>query len=139
MHEIDEPRLFANGGGAQRLGGDRQLQSLLQRQLTLRPRRIEDHMNLLAHANRRVAETDATVSPHCHVSFINADGRYEAASRVFADKGTSLPFHLPVLRDGFDLSVAAKFLREAFRADQAGEPIPSVSAQELRDQMRRRP
>ena len=53
-------------------------------------------MNLLWHVNREIAKIDRTVSPHCHVSFINADGRYAPAQEAFAELGQPKPVTMPI-------------------------------------------
>jgi hypothetical protein len=62
MNELHEPFLFSNGHGATRVIADGHL-ALLQSQLIVKPRKLEDHMKLLATVNRRVAAEDHPLSP----------------------------------------------------------------------------
>jgi hypothetical protein len=103
MNEITEPGVFGSGAGAPRVETDHL--DLLREQLNVRPRNPRDHMKLLATVNRKVAAVEKSVSPHCHVSFINADDRFEPRSETFADPGTPLPFRMRTLFGGLDLSL----------------------------------
>jgi hypothetical protein len=62
LRELDTPLAFANGSGAERVMADGHL-DLMRSQLAVRPRRVHDHMKLLATVNRRVAAKDKRVSP----------------------------------------------------------------------------
>lgn len=61
-------------------------------------------MKLLAIINRKVAIKTRTVSPHCHVSYINADDKTSPTSRVFTEPGEAVPFDMPMLLFGIDLT-----------------------------------
>lgn len=114
VRELQEPCIFANGSGAL-IVANRHLH-LLRRQLRVRPREHFDHMKLLATVNRRVAAEDGSVSPFCHVSYLpQAPGGPSPGSFVFREKGESVPFKMPVLVDGVDLSFLAEEFMEQFR------------------------
>jgi len=102
LDELKDPFLFANGSGAAVIA--REHLGILHEQLARRPRQPSDHMKLLATINRRVASRDSSVSPHCHVSYLNADDRTKPASRAFTQPGESVPFSMPILIMGVDLS-----------------------------------
>lgn len=92
LRELAEPTVIVNGWGSSQVVGSRHL-ALLQSQLAVRPRRPQDHMNLLAMVNRRVAaaDPDKRVSPFCHVSFIGeTDGVVDPpVSQVFASTAST--------------------------------------------------
>jgi hypothetical protein len=119
ISELTEPTVFVNGSGAARLVADRHL-DLLRSQLELRPRKVMDHMKLLAAVNRRVAAKEKTVSPFCQVSFLNADEKTSPTSRTFVKKGEVVPFEMPVLLFGIDLSGVTRRFLNVFAAVKTG-------------------
>jgi hypothetical protein len=126
--EITEPQLFVNGSGAQQVVNSRDL-DLLRRQLAVRPKRPQDHMKLLASANRRAAKADPKkrVSPFCHVSFV---GENEApTSTIFTVRGESVPFTLPMIAWGIDLS---------FPPPMSGIDPSSITSEERNKHLKRR-
>jgi hypothetical protein len=80
------------------------------------PREPMNHMKLLAVINRRVAAKDRTVSPFCHVSFINSDDRFKPISHSFTERGESVPFEMPFLLAGIDMT---DWMREFMNNSQA--------------------
>jgi hypothetical protein len=133
MQELTEPMAFANGSGAHTVLGGGHV-ALLKQQVEVRPRRIEDHLNLLATINRRVAEVNKTVSSHCHVAFVNADDRYQPVSRPF-DEGHPMPLRMPMIKQGIDLS----YMFDHFQRFRAGELIDDLDADEVNRHLQRRP
>ena len=135
MNELTKPFVFANGSGAARAVADGHL-NLLREQLNVRPRRVHNHMKLLATVNRRVAKVENSVSPHCHVSFINANDQYEPTYEVFVERGESVPFQMPMIWMGIDVSyVMEQFMRDV----QAGTtPFPALDSDEVNKHLRRR-
>lgn len=126
MMELPEKEVFSIGSG----GTPRELSDhldLLRAQLDVTPRSQQDHMKLLATVNRRIAERVPSVSPHCHVSFVNADERFAPMSRTFAEPGTSLPFTTRVIMGGFDLRFFDQLLREHL-GNEAADDDPDDSA-----------
>jgi hypothetical protein len=132
MEELPEPRGFANGSGAETVVAGGHF-DLLSSQLPVRPRRIHDHLNLLATINRRVAEVNSSVSPHCHVAFINADDRYGPESHVFAH-GQPVPMTMPILLFGIDLTFMMEHAR--LRVDGGAE---APDTDEMNRHLQRRP
>jgi hypothetical protein len=97
MQEVDTTFMFANGAGAARAHAKGYL-ARIEDQLSVWPNEVTDHMNLLATINRKVSAKTNTVSPHCHVSFLNADERTEPTFREFLEPGEQpLPFSMPML------------------------------------------
>jgi hypothetical protein len=135
MQEPTEPFVFANGSVTAHVVADRHLH-VLRRQLGVRPRHPHNHMRLLATVNRRVAKVATSVSPHCHVSFINADDRYGPTSEVFTERGESVPFTMPMVAWGIDVSyVMEQFMRDI----QAGRiPLTTLDPDEVNKHLRRR-
>lgn len=103
MHDVGTEFMFANGSGAAKLLAEGHFERV-RGQLSVRPRKVEDHMKLLAIINRKVAVKTRTVSPHCHVSYINADDKTSPTSRVFTEPGETVPFDMPMLLFGIDLT-----------------------------------
>lgn len=138
MNELDEPFWFANGSGAAAVIADERFE-LLRRQLNVRPRKPLDHMRLLASINRSVAAKEQTVSPYCYVSFINADAGTSPTSQAFVEHGEEVPFEMPILLFGLDLTDMMRNFHEASRAWRRGDisdfdpPMPSD------EEFRRRP
>jgi hypothetical protein len=113
LRELTEPTVIVNGSGSGLVVAGTHL-ALLRSQLAVRPRRPQDHMNLLASVNRRVAaaDPDDRVSPFCHVSFIGeTDGVIDPpVSQVFAEHGEHVPFSMPMIAWGIDASFQAQQL-----------------------------
>jgi hypothetical protein len=140
MNELHDWAIFANGSGAERLLKDGHL-ARLQGHLGTVPREPMNHMNLLAAINRRVAAKDNRVSPFCHVSFINADDRSKPGSHSFTESGESVPFEMPFLLAGIDMT---DFMREFMRNSEAffrGEisALPGIDNEIANARTRRRP
>jgi hypothetical protein len=82
MSDVGTEFAFANGSGAAKVLAEGHFERV-RRLLSVRPRKVEDHMNLLAAINRKVAKKTSTVSPHCHVSYVNGDDSTSPTSRTF--------------------------------------------------------
>lgn len=113
MCELPEKEIFSIGSGGTPQNISIHL-DLLHAQLEVMPRSPQDHMKLLAAVNERISGYVTSVSPHCHVSFINADDRFEPASRTFVERGTELPFTTRVIISGFDLRIIDRLFKEHF-------------------------
>ena len=139
MQELQQPFCFANGSGAARLLADKHF-DLIRGQLSVWPRKPRDHMGLLAAVNRRVAAKDPSVSPSCHVSFIDSDGASPTAE-VFHERGEHAPFEMPIISHGLDLSVLARGFHEQFlamkRGEDPGQYEPDMAA--VNKELKRRP
>jgi hypothetical protein len=138
MRLADKPGYFADGSGADRVLMDQKTRALLQSQLRVKPRQPMDHMRLLATVNRRIAARDKSVSPFCHVSFIPSQGE-GSLSHVFIEKGESVPFEMPVLLFGIDLTGTARRLEESFAAMRRGETAPPMDEAAMNEELKRRP
>jgi hypothetical protein len=139
MQELKEPFLFANGSGAAGFIADAKIE-LVRSQLQVTPRKPLDHMRLLAEVNRRVAAADKSVSPFCQVSFVNANDRMSPTSHIFVEKGEAVPFEMPILLFGIDLSYVARQLHEGALSGMKGEPPPDdLDADAINKELRRRP
>jgi len=137
MQEPSDPSfVIGNGSGFAGVAG-RDF-DLLRSQLHVKPRKLFDHMKLLASVNRRAAAVVKTVSPHCHVAYVNADDRTSPTSHVFVEKGESAPFAMPVLLFGVDLHDMARRFLEHNKARQRGEnpDLPDDSA--MNEDLKRR-
>jgi hypothetical protein len=99
-------------------------------------------MNLLAAINRKVAAKTSTVSPHCHVSYINADDSTSPTSRSFTQSGESVPFEMPVLLFGIDLTDMTRAFHEGsaefFRTKDA-TTIQLLDEAAINEGLKRRP
>jgi hypothetical protein len=143
MQELDGPFWFANGSGALYIA-DRE-RTLLQAQKSVVPRQPKDHMKLLATVNRRAAELDRrkTVSPFCQVSFINSDERTGPQSQTFTEQGEDVPFAMPVLLFGVDLSdMMSRFVERSapfFRGETTSVEPDDGSIDEINEGLQRRP
>lgn len=140
MNELNDWTIFANGSGTQRLLKDGHF-ARLQPHLGVVPREPMNHMKLLAVINRRVAAKDKTVSPFCHVSFINSDDRFKPISHSFTERGESVPFEMPFLLAGIDMT---DWMREFMHNSQAffkGEisAMPEIDNEKANEQIKRRP
>lgn len=120
MEELQGPRGFASGAPAAKAEAQKRFE-VIKAQLTVKPRRAQEHMNMLAKVNRRVAQADerraratgvegaiGTVSPFCHVSFVPAPGedttKNPPHNRVYTEPGDGFepPFKWPLLVNGID-------------------------------------
>lgn len=110
VEKLTKPFVFGNGAPARRVIADERA-ALLSGQLSVHPRDPREHMKLLAAVNRRVAKKASTVSPYCHVSFINADDRYAPHSEAFLEHGEVAPVEMPEIVVGFDLTDINERLR----------------------------
>ena len=138
MNELDGPFVFANGSGVAALMADRHFE-LLRHQIDVWPRKPLDHMRLLATVNRRVAAKELTVSPYCHVSYINADDRTSAASQAFVERGEEVPFEMPFLLFGIDLTEMMRNFRDGSEAFFRGEASDFQPPPPSDEELRRRP
>jgi hypothetical protein len=140
MYELDAPLAFANGLAAARVKADQHLNQM-QEQAHIKPRKPMDHMNLLAAINRRVAASEKTVSPHCHVAYLpaNRDDQPGPQSQVFAQGRESVPFTMPALLFGVDLSFVEQFQAQAKRIFAGEELELRMDADAINEQQRRRP
>jgi len=140
LQELTEPFVFVNGSGGVQVLADRHL-DLVRSQLGVRPRKPMDHMNLLAQVNRRVAALNQTVSPYCHVAFVNADDTTSPTSHAFVEGIESVPFDMPFLLFGLDLSDEFRGLMERSQEFfKTGKPMPeSDSVEEINKRIQRRP
>jgi hypothetical protein len=139
MMERADAFLFANGSGAARAVADGHI-ARLRPHLDVTPRAPMNHMKLLASVNRRVASKEATVSPFCHVSFISGVDRFEQGSQTFIARGESVPFEMPILLGGIDLTDMIRRLSEAtaaWRAAPEGTAL-DVDAGPSDEELRRR-
>jgi hypothetical protein len=137
MKMVTKPQLFGNGGAAARvISGGHAIK--LSDALEVRPRHPRNHMKLLAAVNRRVARIEKTVSPYCHVSFIPASDytKHGPLSEVFVEHGESVPFNMPMLVQGIDVS----YVMQQFMQDiQSGaHPLSSLSPDEVNKHLKRR-
>jgi hypothetical protein len=133
MYELAEPIAFCNGSGGARVLADGHIEALNKQRRVL-PRRPHDHMNLLASINRKVAQKDSTVSPFCHVAFINGDDRYEPEYKKFLQRGEILPFHAPIMHFGIDFGSLTEMFFGAFEAGRE----PTLDPDELNKLLKRR-
>lgn len=140
MNRLNEWFIFANGSGAERLVKDGHFDRL-RPHLEIVPREPMNHMKLLAAMNRRVAAKDSTVSPFCHVSFINAGTRFAPTSHLFTERGESAPHEMSLLMAGLDLTdIVREFNRnsEALRGGKISA-YPEVDLAKVNEQLKRRP
>jgi hypothetical protein len=155
MTKLAEPSWWAFGGGRKHVktGGH---SSKLDHALKVRPRQPQNHMKLLAAVNRQVAKVDNTVSPHCHVSFIPASDYFSTenqrpgwgpASQVFVEHGESVPFTMPMIVHGIDLSFQMEHFQrgaqEMFKLLKEGKdpgpnPLGLLSPDEINKHLKRR-
>lgn len=82
-----------------------------------------------------------TVSPFCHVSFINSDDRFGPTSHTFTETGEAVPFEMPMLLGGLDLT---DLMRDFHRNSQAlfkGEisALPEGDTDKMNQNLKRRP
>jgi hypothetical protein len=139
MKELKEPSLVANGSGAVVAASDGRFQRM-QSLLDVVPRRPQDFMNLLALTNRSIAASEPSVSPFCHVSFINStDYGFGSESRSYVQGGESVPFVMPLLLEGVDLTgMLQRFLKNA-EAWEQGQPETPLDVDEINREIARRP
>lgn len=120
LQELEGPFVFANGPGATQDIASQHL-NLHRAQLGVRARRPFDLMKLLATANRRVAQRTKSVSPYCQVQFINSDARTSPTSCTFLDGGETVPFEMPQVLLGIDLSGMSRRFHDQLGAFFRGE------------------
>jgi hypothetical protein len=136
MTQLTDWTLFANGSGAQRLMQDGHF-ARLQPHLGIVPREPMNHMKLLASMNRRVAAKDDTVSPFCQVSFIPVGIRFGPTSHAFTERNETVPFEMPLIIAGLDITEWTREFQCNFEAFSKGEisEIPEISNEKLNDQI----
>jgi hypothetical protein len=137
MNEITQPMVVGNGSGA-RVVAEKHL-ALLHSQLNVTPRKSFDHMKLLATVNRRVAAEDSSVSPFCHVTFVSGDPSAPPSTNVFTERGESVPFEMPILLFGIDISVIAGRSMADFETMRRGEDPDAWESDSVNDELKRRP
>ncbi len=138
--EMTKPMAFVNGSGGIRALRDGHFDQM-RAQLRVKPRRVMDHMKLLATANRRVAAKDDSVSPFCHVTFMPADESEGFKSHTFSEKGESVPFEMPVLLFGIDLTELLRDFNRDFAAWKAGDETAldrNIDPVEMNERLKRR-
>lgn len=138
VEELDGPYWFANGSGAIAVANST-MADLVSDQMEVRPRDVKDHMNLLASVNRKVAQLDGSVSPYCHVKFLQGSGDQSATSKVFTDHGESVQSVQPNIFLGIDLTGMLRQVRENFRAMKRSEAVDEVDVDTVKDELKRRP
>jgi hypothetical protein len=140
MNQLTDWTIFGNGSGVRRLERDGHF-ARLQPHLGVVPREPMNHMKLLAIINRQVAAKDSGVSPFCNISFINSSDRFSPVSHSFTERGESVPFEMPFLLAGIDMT---DHMREFMRNSQAvfrGEipAMPEIDKDKANEQIKRRP
>ncbi|MFN2490815.1 MAG: hypothetical protein ABR529_14000 [Actinomycetota bacterium] len=141
MHDVGTGFMFANGSGAATALAQGHLKRI-HGQLSVRPRRVQDHMKLLATVNRRVAAKARTVSPHCHVSYVNADERTSPTSHVFTERGETVPFEMPMLLFGVDLTDFTRHFfeqSERFFDSDGATPMEELDVDAINEGLKRKP
>lgn len=138
MKELDVPFWFANGYGALAIAR-KGMAELIGDQLEVRPRKVEDHMNLLASINRKVSQLDKTVSPYCHVGFLNGSGDHSGKSKIFTSAGESILADAPIVLFGIDLTPMMRRIRENFDAMNRGETVEDMDVDAMNEEIKRRP
>lgn len=138
MQEINDQFLFANGSGAIAARADDKLRKI-NALLGVKPRSVLDHMKLLAIVNRRVAAVDPSVSPFSKVSFISAGEPFSSTSHSFTERGEEVPFEMPLLLGGIDLTDFTRGFHERVQMLKAGiTPLPEQTAEEMNKDLKRR-
>jgi hypothetical protein len=144
LRELTEPTVIVNGSASNLVVASRYF-ALLQRQLSVRPRRSHEHMKLLATVNRRIAGADPAkrVSPFCHVSYIGETDAPE--SQAFTERGESVPFRMPMIAFGVDPSfwveqMAGRFaaLMKSGSTDNQEADVPRPDKEEMDRHTKRR-
>jgi hypothetical protein len=140
MNTLNSWTIIANGSGAETLVKAGHFDRL-QPHLGVVPRDPMNHMKLLAGMNRRVATKNSTVSAFCQVSFINSGNRFRPVSHVFIEKGESVPFEMPFLLSGLDLTELVREFHVNSEALRKGEisQYPTTSNEEANEKLKRRP
>lgn len=106
VEKIESNRVFGTGGAAP--WAITQGAQFLTEQLDVVPQDAWSHMGLLARTNRRVAELDDRVSPHCFVSFVNAFDNDHPRAGSFLKGGEPGLLVVPGLRVGLEINSAAE-------------------------------
>jgi hypothetical protein len=139
MQEINDQFLFTNGSGAITARADEKLRKM-HSLLSVTPRSVMDHMKLLAIVNRRVASADPSVSPFSKVSFISAGEPFSHSSHSFTERGEEVPFEMPILLGGLDLTDFTNSFMERMSHHKAGTtPPPELTIEEMNQNLKRRP
>jgi len=139
MQEVSTSFLFTNGRGAIVAQADEKLIKM-NTLLGVKPRSVMDHMKLLSIVNRRVAASDRSVSPFCHVSFISAVDEFSHTSHAFTQKGEEVPFEMPILLGGIDLTDMMRDFHDRTSAmREGGPPPPEKTPHEINERLKRRP
>jgi hypothetical protein len=139
LNEVGTAFVFANGSGAAKVLAEGHF-GKVNRLITVRPRKVEDHMNLLAAINRKVAAGTSSVSPHSHVSYINGDNTTGPTSRTFTQPGESVPFEMPMLLFGIDLTdMMGAFQEQSAAFFKTGKQMDPLSNEEMNRGLQRRP
>ena len=135
IREIGDSFLFSNGSGAAAAWADAKLRKAYDL-LGVKPRKPEDFMKLLSIVNRRVAARANSVSPFCQVRFINATSQYSQTARAFVERGETVPFEMPFLLGGIDMTVMTNRLMDAVKT---GELLSQASISDVtNEQIKRR-
>jgi DNA-binding XRE family transcriptional regulator len=119
--KLTQPIAFAHGSGSTSVEASADV-TLLKAQLNVKPRTPLDHMKLLAATNRRAAEKESTVSPFCHVAYLNGDEQTQPEARVFTEPGEApLPFEIPIVFNGLDTTDMPREFHQHAQAVLRGE------------------
>jgi hypothetical protein len=110
LSEVTTPQFMAIGSGQPYIS--REDAKLAVAQAKKRPRRVEDHMGLLAEVNRRTAAHTMTVSPWCDVTYIG-DRSEGSVGRLYRKPGEPpVPLEVSVMLDGIDLTETARLVSQ---------------------------
>lgn len=139
MDVVDTSFLFVNGSGATVAVADDKLKKAIAL-LGVTPRKVQEFMKLLALVNRRVAARDTRVSPFCHVHFLGATAEHPPQSQIFAEARETVPFEMPVILFGIDMTdMAARLVQSLKQQKLTGEFGPPLfTSDEANEQVRRR-
>lgn len=139
MQELTQGFVFANGSGTAPLVANGQFERI-RRQLGKWPRKTLDYMKLLAEINRVVAAEVSTVSPFCQVAFIAGKAPHSGETKVFTDRGESVPFEMAMILYGVDTTVLTRQMPEQLAAVKRGEDVAfTPDPDESNEAVRRRP
>jgi hypothetical protein len=139
LQELADFGVFVNGSGGNASGW--QHAQRIRRQTGIAPNRPFDYMRLVAQVNRTIAETNRTVSPHCHVSFQTGPGfKFSPQSHAFVQTGESVPYEMPRVLMGIDLGEMTSRFVENIQRQRAGlDLLPDLPLDQVEVQLRRRP